>query len=104
VNTASPDLTFKCEVATYAGDKQAYRVRWFVEKDMTQEMSLGTSKSVELQASNIKLDISLKKVCSVLPLSLSISLTISPSLNLPLHIFLFLSLYLFPCTMYILLS
>jgi len=94
VNTASPELTFKCEVATSAGDKQAYRVRWFVEEDMAQEMSLGASKSVELQASNIKQDISLKKVHSVLLSRLSPSLSL-PSLNLPLHIF--LSLCFFPC-------
>ena len=94
LSTVSPELTFKCEVATSAGDKQAYRVRWFVEEDMAQEMSLGASKSVELQAANIKQDIGLKKVHSVLPLYMTISLASSPSLNLPLHIFLFLSLYL----------
>ena len=66
VSTARSDLTFKCEVATSAGDKLAYRVQWFVEKEMEQEMLLGANKYAEFHASNINKDISLKKVHSVL--------------------------------------
>ena len=91
VSNASSDLTFKCEVATSAGDKLAYRVQWFVEKDMEQEMLLGTSKYADLHASNINKDISPKKVHSTMYLcvspSIHLPLSLSPSLSLPLPLF-----------------
>ena len=84
VSNASSDLTFKCEVATSAGDKLAYRVQWFVEKDMEQEMLLGTSQYAELHASNINKDISLKKVTSVLSDFLALFVSPSPSASVSL--------------------